>query len=111
MLKEAGAQLAVVGFRRADRCPPEIERVPVFDLGRTYDARLAHRALRVLQQRSSLSAGSSVVRQADLLLARNLEMLAVAVAAQRRHATHAALAYECLDLHRLVLSNSLAARL
>jgi hypothetical protein len=111
MLKAAGADVALIGFRRADRCPADVEGIRVFDLGRTYDARLAQRTFKVLQQRSSLAAGAHVVREADVLLARNLEMLAIAAAVQRRHARDAALVYECLDLHRLVLANTLIGRL
>jgi hypothetical protein len=111
MLKAAGAKIAVIGFRRAGWSPAHLEEAPVFDLGRTYDTRLVQRAFKVLQQRSSLAAGPAVVRDADILLARNLEMLAIAHAAQRRHAPNAALIYECLDLHRLVLADTLVGRL
>src|SRR5262249_40018513 len=80
------------------------------DLGRTYDARLAQRAWKVIQRRASLGAGYLAVREADVLLARNLEMLAIASAAQRKYAPKAALAYECLDLHRVMLSNTMPSR-
>src|SRR6202012_1948201 len=41
---------------------------------------------------------------AEVILARNLEMLAVAAAARRRMRPTPALVYECLDIHRLMLS-------
>src|SRR5262245_33995540 len=110
MLQAAGAEIAVLGFRRGDRRIAELDGAPVFDLGRTYDARLAQRALKVLQRRSSLGDGCLAVRDADILLARNLEMLAVAAGSQRSHAPKAALVYECLDVHRLLLGASTAGR-
>lgn len=109
MLRSGGADVTVLGFRRGDTLAA-IEGAPAIDLGRTYDARLAQRVMKVMQRRSSLGKEAAVVHDADILLARNLEMLAIARAAQRRHAPKAALVYECLDLHRLLLSNSLPGR-
>jgi hypothetical protein len=111
MIKAGGADMAVVGFRRTGGSPADLEGAPVFDLGRTHDARLVQRAFKVVQQRSSLAAGAGVVREADIFLARNLEMLAIAAAAQKRHAPQAVLVYECLDLHRLILADTLTGRL
>jgi hypothetical protein len=105
MLQAGGAGVRVLGFRRGDRVP-DLEGDPAIDLGRTCDSRLFQRALKVIQRRLILGAGSPAVNGADILLARNLEMLAVASAAQRRHAPNATLVYECLDLHRLLLSDS-----
>ena len=109
MLRSGGADVTVLGFRRGDTLAA-IEGAPAIDLGRTYDARLAQRVMKVMQRRSSLGKEAAVVHDADILLARNLEMPAIARAAQRRHAPKAALVYECLDLHRLLLSNSLPGR-
>ena len=105
MLQAGGADVRVIGFRRGDRVP-DLEGEPAIDLGRTYDSRLLQRALKVFQRRVSLGVDTSAVRDADILLARNLEMLVIANAAQRRHAPNATLVYECLDLHRLLLSGS-----
>ena len=105
MLQAGGADVRVLGFRRGDRLPdPEGE--PAIDLGRTYDSRLLQRTLKVIQRRTNLGVEISAIRDVDVLLARNLEMLAIAGAAQRRHAPNATLVYECLDLHRLLLSRS-----
>jgi len=110
MLKAGGADVSVLGFRRAEMALADLDGVAPIDLGRTYDARLAQRAWRVIQRRSSLGPGRAAVRDVDILLARNLEMLAIASAAQRNHAPKAALVYECLDVHRLMLSHSVAGR-
>jgi hypothetical protein len=111
MLQAGGADVCVLGFRRGDVQPVDLADIEPIDLGRTYDARLAHRAFKVVQRCWRLGAGSAAARNADILLARNLEMLAIARAAQGRHAPNATLAYECLDVHRLMLSNSVPGRL
>ena len=111
MLKAGGAEVSVLGFRRGDMALADIGGVSAVDLGRTYDARLAQRACKVIQRRSSLGEGQLVVRDADILLARSLEMLAIASAAKRNYAPKAALVYECLDVHRLMLSNSIPGRI
>jgi len=41
-----------------------------------------------------------------VILARNLEMLVLATRARKRHAPAATVVYECLDIHRMLLSNS-----
>lgn len=42
-----------------------------------------------------------------LIIARQLEMLAIARAARRRYAKDAVLVYECLDIHRMMLNHAL----
>jgi succinoglycan biosynthesis protein ExoL len=108
MLRAAGAEIVVLGFRREDRTVTAIEGAQAVDLGRTYDAKFAQRTLKVLRRAFSLGRGRREIIDADVLLARNLEMLAIASAARRNHARKAVLAYECLDLHRLVLSTGAA---
>jgi hypothetical protein len=109
MLQAGGADVRILGFRRGDRLP-DLEGEPAIDLGCTYDSRLLQRTLKVIQRRTSLGVEISAIEDADILLARSLEMLAIAGAAQRRHAPNATLVYECLDLHRLLLSGSLVGR-
>jgi len=47
---------------------------------------------------------------ADVVLARNLEVYGVAALARALHAPRARLAYECLDVHRLMLGRGLVGR-
>jgi hypothetical protein len=102
MLQAGGAQLAVAGFRRGEPAPPQLAGAPALDLGRTYDGRLAHRAGLVALRCARTGALREMMRGADVVLARNLEMLAIAAAARRAHAPRARLVYECLDIHRLM---------
>ena len=50
------------------------------------------------------------MRRADVIIARNLEMLALAVCARNRYAPAVPIVYECLDIHRLLLSRAPAGR-
>lgn len=102
MLQAGGARLAVAGFRRRDEAPAEVAGVHPLDLGRTFDGRLAHRAALVALRCARLSGLRELVRDADVIIARNLEMLAIAAAARRAFAPRAKLVYECLDIHRLM---------
>jgi succinoglycan biosynthesis protein ExoL len=109
MLKAAGADVVVVGFRRAEAPPLTIEGAEVVDLGRTHDARLGHRAISVLTRLVKVKEWSKTLVDADVILARNLEMLTLAVRAQKA-SPKSRLAYEVLDVHRSLLSNALAGR-
>jgi len=103
MLQAGGAELAVAGFRRRERAPAHLAAI---DLGRTFDGRLAHRAALVALRCLRPGALREVVQGADIILARNLEMLAIAAVARRAHARDARLVYECLDIHRLMCTSA-----
>ncbi len=99
------ADLIVVGFRRTDQPVTELLGRDVIDLGRTFDARFAHRAGSVLSAMVTSSRWQAALAGTQLFLARQLEMLALAAAVRRRIAAHAALVFECLDIHRLMLGS------
>ena len=107
MLRAGGAEVRLLGFRREDRIPKEIEGAPTFDFGRTYDTRLRHRCMMLLKQLLGRRSWADEVRDCDILFARNLEMLALAAASRRYAPRDAHLIYECLDVHRLLLSRRL----
>jgi hypothetical protein len=102
ILQAGGAELAVAGFHRRDKAPVRLAGASAVDLGRTFDGRLAHRAALVALRCARVAALRDVVQAADVVLARNLEMLAIAAAARRAYAPRARLVYECLDIHRLM---------
>jgi succinoglycan biosynthesis protein ExoL len=106
MLQTGGAELAVAGFRRSPKAPARLAGASAVDLGRTFDGRLAHRAALVALRCARVAALRDVVRGADVVLARNLEMLAIAAVARRAYAPRAKLVYECLDIHRLMCGSS-----
>ncbi|HYG27480.1 MAG TPA: glycosyl transferase family 1 [Caulobacteraceae bacterium] len=103
MMRAGEADVTVVGFRRSDIPVAEVEGARVIDLGRTYDARFAHRALAVARRLLQTGARQRALGKIDVFLARNLEMLVLAEAARKSQRTQAGLVYECLDVHRLMV--------
>lgn len=71
------------------------------DLGRTVDGALGHRVHAILKG-ASIIATTPGFAEADLMIARNLDMLAVAFEAKRRAGLKTPVIFECLDIHRLV---------
>lgn len=111
MLRAAGASVRVFGFRREDTAPAMLDDAPVIDLGRTHDARLVHRGLKVASQLLGAGRWSRDMAKTDVVIARTPEMLVLAAAAQRLHAPGARLAFEALDIHRIMLGSGLKSRL
>lgn len=107
MLRNAGAEVRVAGFSRDDRPPEEIAGARATMLGRTHDAALSQRAQMVA--RNLLQAGvlREVTAGADIVIARNLEMLVLGARGQGR----AKLVYESLDIHRSLLGTGVAHRM
>ena len=109
MLRAAGSEVVVVGFRRDDRVPTEVAGAAVVDLGRTRDNALKQRAMKVIANLLRPSKMLVASAGADVIIGRNLESVLLARRAQRTH-RGARLVYECLDIHRTLLGGSLAAR-
>jgi succinoglycan biosynthesis protein ExoL len=111
MLTLGGATVTRVGFRRRSEPPGAGKGSQAVDLGRTRDGALGQRTLSVATAFSRMGEIGPHVRGADVILARNLEMLLLAARARSRFAPAARLVYECLDIHRLLLSNDPGGRL
>lgn len=101
-----GATVITAGFyRRA--APASVAGAPALPLGRSHDARLAQRAWLVLRTIAAPGRLKALVRGADIVVARNLEMLAIGAAVARPGQS---LVYECLDIHRKMLGTGIASR-
>jgi succinoglycan biosynthesis protein ExoL len=72
------------------------------DLGETSDAAFAQRVGALSRARPILRAHRETLARADVLYARNLDMLALAHWARGMSGSRAALIYECLDVHRFM---------
>jgi succinoglycan biosynthesis protein ExoL len=107
MLIAGGAAVTPLGFRRGALPMTAIAGVPAVEIGRSADGRLAKRAISVAAALTMLSSVAQYVVGADVILARNLEMLVLAARARNRYAPAATLVYECLDIHRMLLSRGL----
>ncbi len=110
MLTSAGAEVRLAGFRRTPKPPASVAGLKPLDLGRTRDARLVSRAGSVLRNLLLAPLRGGFLAGAEVVMARNLEIYAVAAFARALHAPRARLAYECLDVHRLMLGRGLASR-
>jgi succinoglycan biosynthesis protein ExoL len=100
MLNAAGLETFVAGFWRGTPPQPQIQGASTLPLGESFDAKLAHRA--ALSLKHALRPGPLVeaIGKADLLMARNLEMLVIAAAIG--HRVGMPVVYEVLDIHRLM---------
>ncbi len=110
MLKAGGARVTLAGFRRTTSPIAEIEGLAPVDLGPTRDGRFAQRIGAVAKAAMSIGAKLSAVPRPDLIIARNLEMLALARRANAALGAAVPIVYECLDIHRLVLRNDLVGK-
>ena len=110
MLSLGGANIKLTGFHRSEKPVACIEGVEAVDLGKTEPARLLSRTLSVAKVALNLKGAESALCNADVIIARNLEMLLLAVRARNRFAPDVPVVYECLDIHRLLLSKKPAGR-
>lgn len=104
MLIAGGARVTVAGFRRSDEPLSTIAGCPAIDLGRTYNGSFLQRIGAVLRASWSLKQYGTSFASADIVIARNLEMLALAVRGRSLTAKKPILIYESLDIHRLLLN-------
>ncbi|TIS31354.1 MAG: glycosyltransferase family 4 protein, partial [Mesorhizobium sp.] len=107
MLRAGGAGITLAGFRRTSNPIAEIEGIKPVDLGPTRDGRFAQRIGAVAKAAMSIGTKFAGLARPDLIIARNLEMLALASRARRAFGASVPIVYECLDIHRLVLRNDL----
>ena len=107
MLRAGGADVVLAGFRRGENRLADIEGVVPVELGATEDARFAQRLLAVIGASATLGPRLSGIARPDVIIARNLEMLALAGRAAGHFGGAVPVAYECLDVHRLLLRKDL----
>jgi succinoglycan biosynthesis protein ExoL len=93
--------LDVVGFmmRRRDDVSTEWENV---DLGRTFDGNYVQRVKSIFSGAKRAAAERETLAKADVIYARNLDMLATAFLAKRYARLKTPVIYEALDVHRLL---------
>lgn len=109
MLRLAGSEVTVLGFAR-DRGAGALSGPEGIVLGETQNRKLLRRLFSVFGAIPRAFKAKSAWRDADLIIARNLEMLAL-VRALTLFGRRQRIAYECLDIHRTVLSSGLSGAL
>jgi succinoglycan biosynthesis protein ExoL len=107
MLRAGGARVTLAGFRRTASPIAEIEGLQPIDLGATRDGRFGQRLTAVAEAALSIGSKLATMPRPDLIIARNLEMLALARRAKAAFRATVPIVYECLDIHRLVLRDDL----
>ncbi len=95
----AGARVRAFTMRRGPAFAPPWDNI---DLGETRDAGFVQRLGALWRARPVLQAHREALRAADVLYARNLDMLMLARWAKRMSGSSARLVYECLDVHRFM---------
>ena len=102
MLEAGGGRVTLAGFRRTAATVTRVGDVPAIDLGRTEDGAFWKRMLTVARTARRLS-GMLGSAPPDIILARNLEMLALVNFVPAQGCPRPRLVYESLDIHRLLL--------
>ncbi|MEP1833905.1 MAG: glycosyl transferase [Hyphomonas sp.] len=104
-----GDGMSVVGFmmRRRD-VSPEWKNV---DLGMTRDGAFIQRIKQIFAGARKAAAQRDLLQQADVIYARNLDMLACAFLAKRYTSLKTPVIYESLDVHRLLTRGDVVGRI
>jgi|CXWL01.1.fsa_nt_gi hypothetical protein len=107
MLVAADCTVTLLGFERdrGDGAPSGAANALV--LGRTRNAKLVSRIFSVLAAIPRALRAKRRWRNADLIIARNLEMLVLITILARLTPIRARIAYECLDIHRIMFARGL----
>jgi succinoglycan biosynthesis protein ExoL len=103
MLKAGGAAVTLMGFRRNAEPVSTVGGCPAYDLGQTHNGRFVQRILAVIMAVLKLEKQRHHFASADLIIARNLEMLGIGVRGRSLTKPLKPLIYESLDIHRLLL--------
>ncbi|HEV7322584.1 MAG TPA: glycosyl transferase family 1 [Ensifer sp.] len=110
MLLAGGAKVRLAGFRRGTNALATIEGVEPIELGQTHDGRFFQRIGAVARSCLSLKQSLRNVERPHLIIARNLDMLAIARKAVSVLGGDVPVVYECLDIHRLLLRSDATGR-
>lgn len=110
-LQAGGASVSLAGFTRGENSHATVDGVSPIVLGETADGRFAQRIMAVGKSSLSLRGQLRNVGKPDVIIARNLEMLALARRASAVFGRDIPVVYECLDIHRLLLHEGFAGRL
>jgi succinoglycan biosynthesis protein ExoL len=106
MLRRGFSDVVLFGFRRSAQPIPAIEGITSIELGRAEANQLIRRVSSVITTIVFIDQHRSTIAGATVVLGRNLDMLALAAVARRRHSPSASLVFECLDIHWTMISRS-----
>jgi len=98
-----GASVQIAGFRRSDATLPDLGLDTVIELDITHDGRMLHRVFATARASYTTRAWGKAFARPDVIVARNMEMLAIANRLRALWPEPPRVVYECLDIHRLML--------
>lgn len=110
MFQQGGAEVDVVGFRRGDAPPSTLQLDTVIELGITHDGQMIQRLASASGAALRAGTWARSLQRPDVIVARNLEMLGLAQRLRGMWGQSPTLAYECLDIHRLMLGHGLVGK-
>jgi succinoglycan biosynthesis protein ExoL len=110
-LKAGGAEVTVAGFLRGRNLLEGEPGVETIVLGKTVDGRFAQRIGAVVKASMTLRGSLTGVRRPHVIIARNMETLALAGQTARLFDRQLPVVYECLDIHRLLLDDGIKGKL
>ncbi len=105
MLRQGEAEIDLYGFRRAVAAPDQVAGVVPYVLGRVRDGKLARRVLTLVKYCLAAKAWARPMKDADVIVARNLDNLLLAAIARHRLGLKTPLVYELLDVHTVMVKN------
>ncbi|MEQ1710596.1 MAG: glycosyltransferase [Hyphomicrobium sp.] len=106
-----GARVIRFMFHRERPNLPPMPADGAIELGATLDLAYGRRLASLLSALRIIRAHASALRSADIVYARNLDMLALAAAARRLAGSRAPLVYEALDVRRVMVGHGAVSRL
>jgi succinoglycan biosynthesis protein ExoL len=109
-LQAGNVNVTVIGFRRGVRRADELKNVTSIELGQTRDSRLVARIGSVFLAYFRLWRFRDHLRQADVLMARQLEMLMIACMVRIFYRFTKPVVFECLDIHKLMVRRGLVGK-
>ncbi|MEZ8825975.1 hypothetical protein AB6E04_16575 [Vibrio amylolyticus] len=104
MFRHGGAEVTVVGFYRGKQPKDTLCGCQTLSIGETFDASFAQRILKVILASVKLKQTLKQSEKFDVIIARNLDMLAIGNRARSILGTP--LVYECLDIHRFLINKN-----
>lgn len=103
--RQAGHEVASFSMVKRDgqlQAPPDWQDV---SLGEIENENLPKRLLRALLSLGTLWRNRALLRSADVISARNIDMVVLAALARRLSGAKAPIIYECLDIHGIFTGN------
>ncbi|MGC9400801.1 glycosyltransferase [Vibrio genomosp. F10 str. 9ZC157] len=109
MLAHGGAEVTLIGFYRGKKPESTLCGCPTLSLGETFDASFMQRIIKVVQAITDLKTTLRHTSHFDVIMARNLDMLAIGNKA--KSLLNIPLIYECLDIHRFLIAKNWVGRI